>query len=62
MSCTHTNIILTVSFTHGVFQDLMNRVQQLEAHVTQLRHIVLKRDGGATGKREKAQRQFDFNK
>ncbi|KAK7476801.1 hypothetical protein BaRGS_00031962 [Batillaria attramentaria] len=45
-------------------KDLMSRVQQLEAHVTQLRHIVLKNDkekAGARGK-EKTQRQFDFNK
>ncbi|KAK7093454.1 uncharacterized protein [Littorina saxatilis] len=42
-------------------KDLMTRVQQLEAHVTQLRHIVLKADK-ASARREKAQRQFDFNK
>ena len=44
-----------------LLQDLMSRVQQLEAHVTQLRHIVLKGDK-ASARKEKAQRQFDFTK
>lgn len=42
-------------------QDLMVRVQQLEAHVTQLRNIVLKSDKEKAARRDK-QRQFDFNK
>lgn len=45
-------------------QDLVNRVQQLEAHVTQLRNIVLKQDGSKTeGQgRRKQQREFDFTR
>lgn len=43
-------------------KDLKSRVQQLEAHVTQLRHIVLKSDKEKTGAHRKTQRQFDFNK
>ncbi|XP_055864792.1 uncharacterized protein LOC106070325 [Biomphalaria glabrata] len=45
-------------------KDLVNRVQQLEAHVTQLRNIVLKQDGttDATHGRRKQQRIFDFTK
>ncbi|PVD36686.1 hypothetical protein C0Q70_03672 [Pomacea canaliculata] len=42
-------------------KDLMVRVQQLEAHVTQLRNIVLKSDKEKAARRDK-QRQFDFNK
>ncbi|KAL8572427.1 hypothetical protein ACOMHN_000574 [Nucella lapillus] len=42
-------------------KDLMSRVQQLEAHVTQLRHIILKGDK-PSARRDKARRQFDFNK
>ncbi|CAG5125894.1 unnamed protein product, partial [Candidula unifasciata] len=42
-------------------KDLINRVQQLEAHVTQLRNIVLKQDGDNHG-HKKQQREFDFTK
>ncbi|CAL1543678.1 unnamed protein product [Lymnaea stagnalis] len=48
-------------------KDLINRVQQLEAHVTQLRNIVLKQDDTSTAStdsqcRRKQQREFDFKK
>ncbi|KAH9504417.1 tRNA pseudouridine synthase 3 [Bulinus truncatus] len=45
-------------------KDLINRVQQLEAHVTQLRNIVLKQDGTKedANSRRKQQRVFDFTK
>ncbi|GFO26242.1 tRNA pseudouridine synthase [Plakobranchus ocellatus] len=45
-------------------KDLANRVRQLEAHVTQLRNLVIKADGSKIeGQgRKKPQREFDFNK
>ncbi|XP_012946059.1 uncharacterized protein LOC101858380 [Aplysia californica] len=48
--------------TEEVDKDLRNRVQQLEAHVVQLRNIVLKADGSKAEGRRKAQREFDFTK
>ncbi|RUS72416.1 hypothetical protein EGW08_019821, partial [Elysia chlorotica] len=61
---------LTMSF--GAFgksdkpmdKDLANRVRQLEAHVTQLRNLVIKAEGSKTEGhgRRKPQREFDFNR
>ncbi|GFR97712.1 tRNA pseudouridine synthase [Elysia marginata] len=54
----------TLSPANSLSQDLAKRVRQLEAHVTQLRNLVIKADGSKTeGQgRRKPQREFDFNK
>ncbi|KAJ8320174.1 hypothetical protein KUTeg_001761 [Tegillarca granosa] len=49
----------------GNGKDLISRVKQLEAHVKQLRNVVLKKDGQPQGKhlkKVKSQREFDFKK
>lgn len=64
---THHNVFLSIStrqYLSVYLQDLVNRVQQLEAHVTQLRNIVLKNDEAHSDGhgQKKPQREFDFTK
>ena len=54
----------TRSYLMGFFfQELIAKVQQLEAHVIQLKNLLAKaKDGGAEKKLRGKQREFDFNK